>query len=73
MGLELLDHGTDLEAEHARVPEIVAGIDIGLSGFEVGLFNEALDLQAAFQRATSGRFDIAEAGFRILWLDAEGY
>ncbi|MCY1421085.1 hypothetical protein D9M71_367290 [compost metagenome] len=71
IGFHFLEQRADLEAEHARVPEVVACLHVFLGGRKVRLLDEALDLQAAIQRFGAA-FDVAEARFGVLGLYAEG-
>ena len=57
-------HGACGEAEHAGVPPVVTAGHIGLGGFQVGFFDEALDLIPL-------GFDIAKAGVRAFRVDAK--
>ncbi|MEA1135932.1 hypothetical protein U8M49_27355, partial [Klebsiella pneumoniae] len=59
-----------LEAEHAGIPQVLAAVEVALRGGQVGFLDKAFDPEAGAQRIAF--FDVAEAGFRVVGLDAEG-
>ena len=67
------NHRRGGEAEHARVPQEVAALQIMRGGLQVGFFHEALHFGRAFGVQWRTGFDVAEAGLRGCRDHAEGH
>src|SRR5690606_22357985 len=73
-GEGFFDHGHAPD-KHAGIPEVGAGLEVGLGDLELGFFNEALDgvnLAAGYFLPDGAALDVAEAGGGLGRRDADG-
>ncbi len=64
-------HDAGAEQEYAGVPVEISGVDIGLRGRQIRLFDEASDGQIRPSARRLACFNVAKAGFRSAGRDAE--
>ena len=72
MALQFLQIAASLEYEHAAIPGVATGSDVGARAFQVGLLDEALyAVRMPVTRQSFRALDVAVAGVRLAWLDAK--